>query len=112
MKKIIISIIIILLVILFIFLLTPKKIEFESREGWLESVPENVPLTELVSTLKGKNKDSLLWEDIVEFDDSVAGIKHRLDVEKIDGSWKVIWYGRQYKCARQGLGEWQDVLCP
>jgi len=113
MKKIIISIIILLLLILFGFFLIPTKAEFKDREGWLESVPTEVPWDKLDIAPMRDNKESLLWDDIIEFDDSVSGINHRLDVERVAGEWTIVWYGEQYKCLRgENKDQWVDILCP
>lgn len=114
MKKILIPslIIIVLIIVVISLVILSKPVEFKDREAWLESTPTAVPWEDLDLELLKKDKATLYWTEDIDFDDSVAGIKHRLDVEKIGGEWKIMWYGKQYKCAREGMDEWQNTLCP
>ncbi|MEB3355435.1 MAG: hypothetical protein VKK04_01720 [Synechococcales bacterium] len=47
-------------------------------------------------------------------DDSVKGIKYRLDFEPAtQQEWRLTWAGQQYVCYRGSVGEeWQPDLCP
>jgi len=45
-------------------------------------------------------------------DDSVQAILSRVEFERVDGPWQVVWAGEQYRC-REGRGQqdWAAALC-
>jgi len=114
-RNILIAILVLIILIALAILLFSdiKEVKFTNREEWLESTPTEVPWEELDMELLEDNKASLFWEENVDFDDSVSGIRHRLDVAEIDGEWNIMWYGKQFECVRgENVGVWQKQLCP
>lgn len=47
-------------------------------------------------------------------DDSVGAEEERFEFTKINGEWKLDWYGKRNFCRRPASGMWQkaDTLCP
>jgi hypothetical protein len=47
-------------------------------------------------------------------DDSVEGMRYRVELISSGNKWKVIWIGEQYKCnpRRGGHTDWSTELCP
>jgi hypothetical protein len=60
------------------------------------------------------NKAVIILTQDVRGDDSVAGIRYRIELGKQpDGTWAIEWLGEQYQCARGGTsGGWVAELCP
>lgn len=45
-------------------------------------------------------------------DDSVAGIRYRVELVSNQETWRVVWVGRQYKCQPgRGHQDWSTQLC-
>lgn len=45
-------------------------------------------------------------------DDSVSGIRNRIELRRNQNKWKIVWVGRQYKCQpNRGHQDWSDSLC-
>lgn len=47
-------------------------------------------------------------------DDSVAAQRKRVEMQRIQNQWRVVWVGEQYKCQpnRGGNINWSGKLCP
>lgn len=45
-------------------------------------------------------------------DDSVGGIRHRIELRRNQNKWEIVWVGRQYKCQPgRGHQNWSSSLC-
>ena len=45
-------------------------------------------------------------------DDSVAGIRDRIELKRNQNKWEIVWVGRQYKCQpNRGHQNWSGSLC-
>lgn len=45
-------------------------------------------------------------------DDSVSGIRNRIELRRNQNKWKIVWVGRQYKCQpNRGHQDWSGSLC-
>ena len=45
-------------------------------------------------------------------DDSVGGIRHRIELKRTSNKWEIVWVGRQYKCqSGRGHKDWSGSLC-
>lgn len=45
-------------------------------------------------------------------DDSVRGIRYRIELKRKQNKWEIIWVGEQYKCQPgRGHQDWSSVLC-
>ncbi len=45
-------------------------------------------------------------------DDSVAGIRNRIELKRNQNKWEIVWVGRQYKCQpNRGHQNWSSSLC-
>jgi len=45
-------------------------------------------------------------------DDSVAGIRNRIELKRNQNKWEIIWVGEQYKCQpNRGHQDWSGSLC-
>ncbi|TWH43111.1 hypothetical protein [Dulcicalothrix desertica] len=46
-------------------------------------------------------------------DDSVAAIRRRVEMQRSQNKWRVVWVGEQNKCARGKVSQvWTSKLCP
>ncbi|OKH54600.1 hypothetical protein NIES2101_07280 [Calothrix sp. HK-06] len=46
-------------------------------------------------------------------DDSVAAIRRRVEMQRSQNKWRVVWVGEQNKCARGKVSQvWTNKLCP
>jgi hypothetical protein len=45
-------------------------------------------------------------------DDSVGGIRNRIELKRNQNKWEIVWVGEQYKCQLgRGHQDWSDKLC-
>jgi hypothetical protein len=45
-------------------------------------------------------------------DDSVAGMRHRIELRLRQNKWEIVWMGRQFKCQpNRGHQDWGSGLC-
>jgi murein L,D-transpeptidase YcbB/YkuD len=45
-------------------------------------------------------------------DDSVAGIRNRIELRRNQNKWEIVWVGEQYKCQpNRGHQDWSSSLC-
>ncbi|MBD0261541.1 MAG: hypothetical protein ICV78_02155 [Tolypothrix sp. Co-bin9] len=45
-------------------------------------------------------------------DDSVGGIRNRIELRRSQNKWEIVWVGRQYKCQpNRGHQNWSSSLC-
>ena len=45
-------------------------------------------------------------------DDSVGGIRNRIELRRNQNKWEIVWVGRQYKCQLgRGHQDWSSSLC-
>jgi hypothetical protein len=45
-------------------------------------------------------------------DDSVGGIRNRIEMRRSQNKWQIVWVGRQQKCQPgRGHQNWSSVLC-
>jgi hypothetical protein len=45
-------------------------------------------------------------------DDSVRGIRNRIELRRSQNKWEIVWVGRQYKCQpNRGHQNWSSSLC-
>ncbi len=45
-------------------------------------------------------------------DDSLAGIRYRIELKLNQNRWEIVWVGQQYKCQPgRGHQDWSDVIC-
>lgn len=45
-------------------------------------------------------------------DDSVGGIRNRIELKRNQNKWEIVWVGEQYKCQLgRGHQDWSDRLC-
>jgi hypothetical protein len=45
-------------------------------------------------------------------DDSLSGIRYKIEVKKQGNNWQIVWVGRQVKChAGRGHKNWSSVRC-
>jgi hypothetical protein len=45
-------------------------------------------------------------------DDSVGGIRNRIELRRNQNKWEIVWVGRQYKCqSGRGHQDWSSSLC-
>ena len=45
-------------------------------------------------------------------DDSVAGMRHRIELRLRQNKWEIVWMGRQFKCQpNRGHQDWASGLC-
>ncbi|MEG4035821.1 hypothetical protein Q5691_04890 [Microcoleus sp. w1-18aA5] len=45
-------------------------------------------------------------------DDSVAAMRHRIELRRRQNKWEIVWIGRQFKCQpNRGHQDWASGLC-
>ncbi len=45
-------------------------------------------------------------------DDSVAGIRNRIELKRNQNKWEIVWIGEQYKCqSGRGHQDWSGSIC-
>ncbi len=60
----------------------------------------------------GDRVSVLMLHDPIRDDDSRAAEEVRIDLQRKDGRWEVVWAGGRYRCWRGPFREWTSDLCP
>ncbi|MFW9262640.1 hypothetical protein [Nostoc sp. CALU 546] len=59
-----------------------------------------------------QNTSTIVHTTVGLADDSVSGIRNRIELRRNKNKWEVVWVGRQYKCQpNRGHQDWSGSLC-
>jgi len=59
-----------------------------------------------------RNTSTIVHTIVGVADDSVGGIRNRIELRRSQNKWEIVWVGRQYKCQpNRGHQNWSSSLC-
>ncbi len=67
---------------------------------------------DILVTYPTRERSAIVQTVVGLADDSVGGIRHRIELRRTSNKWEIVWVGRQYKCQPgRGHQDWSGTLC-